>query len=114
MAACVERRFAATKVPRPVEWLGDNGSACTAKRTNETATALGLRLALTPARSPESNGIREAFVRTLRRDHARLAILPDAEAVIGLLPGWFDDYNTVHPHSGLRMLSPQEFRARYA
>ena len=26
-----------------------------------------------------------------------------------LLPTWFEDYNTVHPHSGLRMLSPREF-----
>ena len=70
---------------------------------------LGLRLAFTPVRSPESNGLSEAFVKTLKRDYARLAILPDAETVIRLLPGWFEDYNTVHPHSGLRMLSPREF-----
>ena len=60
-------------------------------------------------RSPESNGISEAFVKTLKRDYARLTILPDAETVIGLLPGWIEDYNEIHPHSGLRMLSPREF-----
>ena len=60
-------------------------------------------------RSPESNGIAEAFVKTLRRDYARLTLLPGAEAAMRLLPGWFEDYNTVHPHSGLRMLSPREF-----
>jgi transposase InsO family protein len=49
-------------------------------------------------------------VRTLRCDYARLAILPDAETVMALLPVWFDDYNEVHPHSGLRFLSPREFR----
>ncbi len=49
-------------------------------------------------------------MRTLRRDYARLAILPDAEAVMALLPVWFDDYNEIHPHSGLRFLSPREFR----
>jgi putative transposase len=35
--------------------------------------------------------------------------LPDAETVIALLPGWFEDYNEVHPHSGLKFLSPREF-----
>lgn len=68
-----------------------------------------MRLAFTPVRSPQSNGLSEAFVKTLRRDYARLTILPDAEAVMRLLPTWFEDYNTVHPHSGLRMLSPREF-----
>ena len=109
MVACVERRFGATRTSHPVEWISDNGSAYIAKETAHTATALGLRLAFTPVRSPESNGISEAFVKTLKRDYARLAILPDAETVIRLLPGWFEDYNTVHPHSGLRMLSPREF-----
>ena len=109
MVACVERRFGATRTSHPVEWLSDNGSAYIAKETAHTATALGLRLAFTPVRSPESNGISEAFVKTLKRDYARLTLLPDAETVIRLLPGWFEDYNTVHPHSGLRMLSPREF-----
>jgi len=82
-----------------------------ARPTRETATALGLRLAFTPVRSPESNGVSEAFVKTLRRDYARLSILPDADTAMRLLPGLFEDYNTVHPHSGLRYLSPREFRA---
>jgi len=29
------------------------------------------------------------------------------ETAMRLLPGWFEDYNTVHPHSGLRFLSPR-------
>src|SRR5262245_45745575 len=62
-----------------------------------------------PVRSPESNGIAEAFVKTFKRDYARLSILPDAETVIALLPAWFEDYNEVHPHSGLKFLSPREF-----
>lgn len=110
MVACVERRFGGTKTSHPVEWLSDNGSAYIAQQTAQVATALGLRLAFTPVRSPESNGVAEALVKTLRRDHARLSILPDAETAMRLLPGWFHDCNTVHPHSGLRMLSPQEFR----
>jgi transposase InsO family protein len=114
MVACVERRFGTTRTTHAVEWLSDNGSAYRAKDTLDTATALGLRLAFTPARSPESNGIAEAFVKTLKRDYARVTMLPDAPTVLGLVSTWIEDYNTSHPHSGLRMLSPREFRARCA
>jgi transposase InsO family protein len=111
MVEAVERRFGGTKTPHPLEWLSDNGSAYIAKDTARTAAALGLKLAFTPIRSPESNGMAEAFVKTLKRDYARNVILPDAKTVLALLPAWFDDYNESHPHSGLRFLSPREFRA---
>ena len=109
MVACVERRFGISNAPHAVEWLSDNGSAYIAKNTLDTATALGLNLCFTPVRSPESNGIAEAFVKTFKQDCARLSILPDAATVIMLLPAWFEDYNDVHPHSGLKFLSPREF-----
>jgi putative transposase len=59
-----------------------------------------------PYRKPQD----QALLPTIRAIvDARLTLLPDAQTVIRLLPGWFEDYNTVHPHSGLRMLSPREF-----
>jgi putative transposase len=109
MVVCVERRFGTSKTPHFIEWLSDNGSAYIAKDTLHTATALGLQLCFTPVRSPQSNGIAEAFVKTFKRDYVRLSILPDAATVIALLPAWFEDYNEVHPHSGLKFLSPREF-----
>ena len=33
----------------------------------------------------------------------------DAAISIALLPTWFEDYNEVHPHPGLKFLSPREF-----
>lgn len=114
MVTCVERRFNGTKAAHPVEWLSDNGSAYTAKDTLDLATALGLHLAFTPPRSPESNGMAESWVKTLKRDYARVTLLPDTQAILSLLPTWIDDYNTSHPHAGLHMLSPQEYRARCA
>ena len=86
MVACVERRFGATRTAHAVEWLSDNRSACRARATLDTATALGLRLAFTPARSPESNGIAGVVVKTLKRDYARVALLPDAPTILGLVP----------------------------
>ena len=53
----------------------------------------------------------EAFVRTIKRDYARVSLLPDAATVMQQLPEWFEHYNTVHPHRALRYRSPREFIA---
>ena len=111
MLDCVERRFEAIRAPQPVQWLADNGSPYTAGETIDFATALGLVACFTPVRSPESNGVCEAFVKTLKRDYVRVNPCPDALSVLRQLPSWFDDYNTIHPHSGLQMRSPREFIA---
>ena len=109
MLACVERRFAAIRAPHPVQWLADNGSAYTAAETLVFAAALGLVACFTPVRSPESNGVSEAFVKTLKRDYARVQTRPDAATILLMIPRWIEDYNDNHPHSGLRMRSPREF-----
>lgn len=112
MVAAVERRFGTTKAPHAVEWLSGNGSAYIAKDTADTADtarALGLTLLFTPVRSPESNGMSEAFVKTLKRDYASVTVLPDAATILALLPDWIEDYCKVHPHSGLKFRSPREF-----
>ena len=53
----------------------------------------------------------EAFVKTLKRDYVYLSDVPDAETVMSYLPIWIEDYNCSHPHSGLKMKSPREFRS---
>ena len=62
-----------------------------------------------PAYSPESNGMAESFVKTFKRDYVYLNKLETAAAVLDQLGTWFDDYNEVHPHSGLQMRSPREY-----
>ena len=52
--------------------------------------------------SPQSNGIAEAFVRTLKRDYVRVNPRPDARTVAEQLLGWFARYDDVHPHRALR------------
>ncbi len=109
MLACVERRFGVLRAPHPVQWLADNGSAYTARDTLDFAAALSLLPCFTPVRSPESNGVSEAFVKTLKRDYARIQPRPDALTVLQQLPAWIEDYNECHPHRGLQMRSPREF-----
>ena len=52
----------------------------------------------------------EAFVKTIKRDYARVAVQPDAASVLRQLDFWFEHYNTVHPHKALGYRSPREFR----
>jgi putative transposase len=52
----------------------------------------------------------EAFVKTLKRDYARVSPCPDAASVLRQLDGWFEHYNTVHPHKALGYRPPREFR----
>jgi len=105
----VERRFATIRAPEQIEMLSDNGSCYTAKETRTFARQLNLKPCFTPVASPQSNGISEAFVNTLKRDYVRVTPLPNAETALKLIAGWFEDYNENHPHSGLKMKSPREF-----
>jgi putative transposase len=112
MVASVESRFGQiNRLPRTIEWLSDNGSGYIAKETRAFARDLGFEPLTTPVTSPQSNGMAEAFVRTIKRDYASVDLLPDARTVIESLPLWFDHYNAVHPHSALRYQSPREFIA---
>ena len=52
----------------------------------------------------------EAFVKLFKRDYVYVNDLWTGDAVIRQLAGWFDDYNTLHPHSALKMLSPLDYR----
>jgi putative transposase len=113
MVASVESRFGrANRLPDIIEWLTDNGSGFIAKETRAFARELGFEPRTTPITSPQSNGMAEAFVRTIKRDYARVSSLPDAQTVIDSLPRWMRHYNEVHPHSALGYRAPREFIAR--
>ncbi len=89
----------------------DTGSPYIAKKTRGDPCRLGLKPCFTPIKSPQSNGISEAFVNTLKRDYVRVTPLPDARTVLGLIGGWINDHTENHPHSRLRMRSPRGFIA---
>jgi transposase InsO family protein len=38
--------------------------------------------------------------------------LRDAQTVLAQLPAAFEHFNEIHPHSGLKMMSPRDFRRR--
>ncbi|CAN5818753.1 hypothetical protein BH23GEM3_BH23GEM3_22100 [soil metagenome] len=73
MSRAVQHRFAAERTPAAVQWLSDNGSIYIALETVIHAERLGLEVVTTPVRSPESNGLSEAFVNTMRRGYVESA-----------------------------------------
>jgi transposase InsO family protein len=91
--------------------MTDNGSAYTAMETIIFTRKINLKSCFSPINSPQSNGMSEALVNTFKRDYVHLKPFPSAEIVLKIIAEWFEDYNENHPHSGLRMRSPREFRS---
>lgn len=114
LESAVASRFRAPRSVGSVQFLSDNGSIYTALDTVCTAERLGLVPVTTPAYSPQSNGMSEAFVNTLRRDYLAGADRSTAASVLDQVPGWIGDYNGVAPHSALGYRAPVEYRALQA
>lgn len=110
MRQSVFARFGTGRPVTELQWLSDNGAVYTALETVIEAERLGLKPVTTPVASPESNGMSEAFVNTLRRDYVDGADLASAARVLEQIPGWFIDYNEHAPHSSLGYRSPAEYR----
>ena len=103
--AAVEARFRGYRAPYQVEILSENGSPYIARNTRIFVRQLGLKPCYTRMKSPQSNGISEAFVNTLKRDYVNIAPLPHVVTILGLIAGWFEAYNKNQPHLGLKMHS---------
>ncbi len=91
MRRAVAHRFGDRAPHEPIQWLSDNGSIYTALATEWMAEQLHLQPITTPAASPQSNGMSEAFEHVeagLRRRgelRDRGGRAPSARAVAGRL-----------------------------
>ncbi|PNF76404.1 IS3 family transposase [Stutzerimonas degradans] len=110
MLEAVERRFGQELPPTPIQWLSDNGSAYTAEQTRTFAREIGLQPLTTPVCSPQSNGMAESFVKTMKRDYISHMPRPDRLTALRNPEIAFTHYNEEHPHSALNYRSPREFR----
>jgi putative transposase len=112
MLGAVERRFGNSLPASPVEWLTDNGSAYRSHQTRQFARMVGLEPKHTAVRSPESNGMAESFVKTMKRDYISIMPKPDGLTAVKNLAEAFEHYNEWHPHSALGYRSPREYLRR--
>ena len=83
------------------------------RRDTQLRRDIGLEPRTTPIESPQSNGMAEAFVRTIKRDYVHVSPCPDAQTVMHQLSAWINHYNEVHPHKALGYRSPREFIAAH-
>jgi putative transposase len=81
----------AIRAPQTVTWLADNGAAYTAAATIDFGAALNLVPCFTPIRSSQSNGGWESFVKTLKRNWARVNPRQDAISVLQQYLAWLED-----------------------
>ena len=108
----VFRRFGTeTQGAQTIEFLSDNGPEYACRKLRNVLQGFGMLICRTPRRSPESNGLVEAFFGGFKRDYVYQGELENREAVARKLPEWIEDYNQIAPHSALGMKSPTEFYA---
>jgi len=103
MLEAVEQRFGSELPASPVQWLSDDSSAYTAEQTRTFARQIGLLPLTTPVCSPQSNGMAESFLKTMKRDYIRHMPKPDRATALRNLAIPFEHYNEEHPHSALNL-----------
>ena len=84
-----------------MQWLTDNGSAYTSHETRKFARELNLEPCTTAVSSPQSNGMAERFVKTMKEDYIEFMPKPDVRTALRNLAAAFTHYNENHPHSAL-------------
>ena len=105
MVAAIEHRFGrVNRLPVTIEWLTDNGSCYIAGDTRRFAREIGLEPRTTPIESPQSNGMAEAFVRTIKRDYVRVNPRPDAQTVMRQLSAWMTHYKHASQHPSVYVI----------
>lgn len=111
VTVAVERRFGSEdNVPKGLQFLTDNGSAYVSASTKYLLRCLGMEDCKTAVCSPQSNGMAESLVKTLKRDYLPFIDLSDAESAMSGLAAVVAKYNALHPHSALGYMSPKEYR----
>jgi putative transposase len=96
-----------------LEFLSDNGPEYACRKLRHVLQGFGMIVCRTPRRSPESNGLAEAFFGSFKRDYVYQGELESREAVARQIPVWIEDYNQIAPHSALGMKAPAKFHAEW-
>lgn len=82
MLRSVEKRFGDRLPTTAVQWLTDNGSAYTAHETRRFARELNLEPCTIAVSSPQSNGMAERFVKTMKEDYIAFMPKPDVRTAL--------------------------------
>ncbi len=103
------KRFDKLSGNTKLEFLHDNGPEYLEKIFQKQLKDWEVINFNTPTYSPQSNGMCEAFNGTFKRDSLYQNCLESEEDVQGMIGNWIEEYNNYAPHSGLGMMSPNDF-----
>ncbi|WP_252399581.1 integrase core domain-containing protein, partial [Escherichia coli] len=78
--------------------------------TRQFARELNLKPCTTAISSPQSNGMAERFVKTMKEDYIAFMPKPNVRTALHNLAVAIEHYNENHPHSALGYRSPREYR----
>lgn len=93
----------------PLVLHADNGSPMKGETLLATLSRLGIATSYSRPRTSNDNPYSEALFRTCKYCPAYPAEgFASLEAARAWMPGFVADYNTVHRHSGLRFVTPQQ------
>ena len=111
VTSALQKRFGTGAPPQKgsIEFLSDNGPEYRKRRLRSYLEHAGFTVCNTPIRSPESNGIAEAFFKSFKRDYVYQNTCETFLEIGGKIPLWIEDYNIRAPHSALGMLTPVKF-----
>ncbi len=80
------------------------------KTIHKTHRELNLEPCTTAISSPQSNGMAERFVKTMKEDYIAFMPKPNVRTALHNLAVAIEHYNENHPHSALGYRSPREYR----
>ena len=103
------KRFGKLSGNHKLEFLHDNGPEYLEKIFQKQLKDWEVINCNTPTYSPQSNGMCESFNGTFKRDYLYQNCLESEEDVQGMIGKWIEEYNNYAPHSGLGMMSPNDF-----
>ncbi|EEG2585974.1 DDE-type integrase/transposase/recombinase, partial [Salmonella enterica subsp. enterica serovar Kentucky] len=104
MSGAIEKRFG-DRPERPIQWLTDNGSAYTTHETRQFARELNLEPCTTAVSSPQSNGMAERFVKTMKEVYITFMLKPNVRTALHNLAVAIEN----HLYSASGYLSPREY-----
>lgn len=114
MLGAVKRHFGNNLLTSPAEWPTDNSSYNRANETRHFTRMLGPEPKNTAVRNPESNGIAESFVKTMKHGYISIMPKPNVLTATKKPAETTKHYNEWYPHNELGYRSPKEYLRRLA
>jgi transposase InsO family protein len=98
---------------KPKFLRSDNGREFISTTLIDWLASQGIKPAFIEKGSPQQNSFVERFNGTMRDEVVRREEFDSVVEARVVIKSWVEEYNTLRPHRGLKMMSPAAFAAQY-